>query len=394
MYIWIFLFTFAPKSSIMENPFYITGIIPEPYFCDREKETQWIMRTLGNKAHILLTSPRRMGKTQLIRHVFEQPSIKDNCYTFYSDIYATTSLHELVLFLSKEIYSVLVPKGKSVLNKFLAGLHSLAGSFGYDPVSNTPTFNIKLGDIHAPELTLEEIFSYLEQADKPCIFAIDEFQQIANYPEKNVEALLRTHIQKLNNCLFIYAGSNRHVLENMFNSAAQPFYNSAEQIYLDSISKEVYTGFAEEKFTNANRIITPHAAALAYNLFDGHTYYVHNVLHNAFAYIDPDKAIDESDIYKILDDILEEKGRSFASVMNQLNYQQKETLIAIAKEGKASGVTSVAFVKQHALKSPSSVQYAISGLLEKQLLTYTNAQRTKVYSVADKFLEMWICKTY
>ena len=394
MYIWIFLFTFAPKSSIMENPFYITGIIPEPYFCDREKETQWIMRTLGNKAHILLTSPRRMGKTQLIRHVFEQPSIKDNCYTFYSDIYATTSLHELVLFLSKEIYSVLVPKGKSVLNKFLAGLHSLAGSFGYDPVSNTPTFNIKLGDIHAPELTLEEIFSYLEQADKPCIFAIDEFQQIANYPEKNVEVLLRTHIQKMNNCLFIYAGSNRHVLENMFNSAAQPFYNSAEQIYLDSISKEVYTGFAVEQFTNANRNISPEAAALAYNLFEGHTYYVHNVLHNAFAYIAPDKTIDESDIYKILGDILEEKGRSFASVMNQLNYQQKETLIAIAKEGKASGVTSVAFVKQHALKSPSSVQYAISALLEKQLLTYTNAQRTKVYSVADKFLEMWICKTY
>ncbi|MBP3787787.1 MAG: ATP-binding protein [Prevotella sp.] len=378
----------------MENPFYITGIIPEPYFCDREKETQWIMRTLGNKAHILLTSPRRMGKTQLIRHVFEQPSIKENYFTFYSDIYATTSLHELVLFLSKEIYSVLVPKGKSVLDKFLAGLHSLAGSFGYDPVSNTPTFNIKLGDIHAPELTLEEIFSYLEQADKPCIFAIDEFQQIANYPEKNVEALLRTHIQKLNNCLFIYAGSNRHVLENMFNSAAQPFYNSAEQIYLDSISKDVYTSFTEEQFTNANRNISPEAAALAYDLFEGHTYYVHNVLHNAFAYIDSDKAIDESDIYKILGDILEEKGRSFASVMNQLNYQQKETLIAIAKDGKASGVTSVAFVKQHALKSPSSVQYAIGALLEKQLLTYTNAERTKVYSVADKFLEMWICKTY
>ena len=161
----------------MENPFYITGIIPEPYFCDREKETTWMLRTLENRAHILLTSPRRMGKTQLIRHVFEQPSIKDNYYTFYTDIYPTTSLHELVLFLSKEIYSVLVPKGKTVLNTFLACLHSLAGSFGYDPVSNTPTFNIKLGDIRSPELTLEEIFQYLEQADKPCIFAIDEFQR-------------------------------------------------------------------------------------------------------------------------------------------------------------------------------------------------------------------------
>lgn len=378
----------------MENPFYITGIIPEPYFCDREKETSWMVRTLENKAHILLTSPRRMGKTQLIRHVFEQPSIKEKYYTFYTDIYPTTSLHELVLFLSKEIYSVLVPKGKTVLNKFLAGLHSLAGSFGYDPISNTPTFNIKLGDIHSPELTLEEIFQYLEQADKPCIFAIDEFQQIVNYPEKNVEAMLRTHIQKINNCLFIYAGSNRHILENMFNSSAKPFYNSAEQIYLDSISKDIYTAFAEEQFTKAGRKITTDALSHTYDLFEGHTYYVHNVLHNAFAYIDSDKAIDMADINKTLDDILEEKGRSFASVMNQLNYQQKETLVAIAKEGKSSGVTSVAFVKKHALKSPSSVQYSISTLLDKQLLTYQNDGRTKLYSVSDRFLEMWICKSY
>ena len=388
------LLNFAPKIRIMENPFYITGIIPEAYFCDREKETSWMVRTLENKAHILLTSPRRMGKTQLIRHVFEQPSIKDNYYTFYTDIYPTTSLNELVLFLSKEIYSVLVPKGKAVLDKFLAGLHSLAGSFGYDPVSNTPTFNIKLGDIHSPELTLEEIFRYLEQADRPCIFAIDEFQQIANYPEKNVEATLRTHIQKMNNCLFIYAGSNRHILENMFNSAAKPFYNSAEQIYLECISKDVYTAFAEVKFANASRKISPEAASLAYDLFEGHTYYVHNVLHNAFAYIEPDKTIDETDIDNILNDILEEKGHTFDSVMNQLNYQQKETLVSIAKEGKASGVTSVAYVKKHALKSPSSVQYAISALLDKQLLTYQSVERTKVYSISDKFLEMWIRRTY
>ena len=383
-----------PRHNNMENPFYITGIIPEPYFCDRYKETTWMVQTLKNKAHILLTSPRRMGKTQLIRHVFEQPAIKDNCYTFYTDIYPTTSLHEFVLFLSKEIYSVLVPKGKAAIDKFLTALRSLAGSFGYDPIFSTPIFDVKLGDIQTPELTLEEIFNYLEHADKPCVFAIDEFQQIAYYPEKNVEATLRTHIQKMSNCMFIYAGSNRHIIENMFNSSAQPFYNSAEQFYLDCISKDVYTKFAEKQFAKAGRKISPEAASYTYDLFEGHTYYVHNVLHNAFAYIDSDKVIDVDDIDKMLSDILEEKGRTFASVMNQLNYQQKETLVAIAKEGKATGVTSVAFVKKHSLKSPSSVQYAINTLLDKQLLTYHNEERTKVYSVSDRFMEMWICRIY
>ena len=163
---------------------------------------------------------------------------------------------------------------------------------------------------------------------------------------------------------------------------------------LDCIPKDVYTDFANEMFSKTGRKIVSEAISLAYDLFEGHTYYVHNVLHNAFAYLNPDKVIDESDINKTLSDILDEKGRTFSSVMNQLNFQQKETLIAIAKEGKASGVTSTRFVKKHALKSPSSVQYAIRALLEKQLLTYQDKERTKVYSVSDRFLEMWICRTY
>lgn len=381
-------------KKIMENPFYITGIIPEQYFCDRGKETQWLVKTLENKANILLTSPRRMGKTQLVYHVYNQPEIKDKFYTFYIDIFPTTSLHELVLFLSKEIYSVLVPRGKAVLDKFLFSIRSISGSLGYNAIAGSPSFDIKLGDIRTPELTLEEIFAYLENADRPCVFAIDEFQQIANYPEKNVEALLRSYIQKVSNCRFIYAGSNRHILENMFNSASKPFYNSAQMIYLDRISENVYEKFALEKFSEAKRVITPEAVRHAYNLFGGRTYYVHNLLHNAFAYILPDVTVTESDIDEMLSQILQERSYTFSGTMNQLNYQQKETLIAIAKEGKARGVTSVSFIKKHALASPSSVQYAISTLLGNQLITYENEGRSKIYSIEDLFLAEWIRRNF
>lgn len=378
----------------MTNPFFITGIIPEPYFCDREKETQQLVRIIENKAHILLTSARRMGKTQLIYHVYEQPAIKTAFYTFYVDIFPTTSLHEMVLFLSKEIYSNLVPKGKKALKFFLSTIKSLTGSLGYDPATGTPSFDVKLGDINNPELTLQEIFNYLEKADKPCIFAIDEFQQITNYPEKNVEALLRTYIQRMNNCLFIFAGSNRHILENMFNSTARPFYNSTEQFHLERIPKEIYTSFAIQQIINAGRAITADAASLAYDLFEGHTYYVHHILHNAFANSNPQKTMDEEDIRNAMEELLDARERSFSNIMNKLNYKQKETLVAIAKEGKANGVTSVAFVKKHALKSASSVQYAISTLLEDQLLTYEDNGRSKIYSVADRFLGYWIRKNY
>ena len=107
-----------------------------------------------------------------------------------------------------------------------------------------------------------------------------------------------------------------------------------------------------------------------------------------------EKMVDEKDILSVLEALLDEKSRTFAGQMSQLNYGQKETLIAIAKAGKATGVTSVAFIKKNALKSPSSVQYAISTLLDSQILTYEQEGRTKTYSLEDRFLEMWIRRTY
>ena len=88
----------------MENPFYITGTIPEKYFCDRDRETDRIITLLENRSHVLLTAYRRIGKTQLIRHIFEQPQVKDRYYTFYVDLYATSSLREMAFFMGKEIY--------------------------------------------------------------------------------------------------------------------------------------------------------------------------------------------------------------------------------------------------------------------------------------------------
>ena len=178
----------------MKNPFIINGIVPDEYFCDRVHETDKLIKCIGNQTNVLLTSPRRMGKTQLIRHVYNRNEISENYHTFYVDIYSTTSLHEFILLLSKEIYTQLVPKGRQALDVFISVLKSLTGSFGYDPMTGLPVFDVRLGDIRSPELTLSEIFSYLENTDKPCVCTIDEFQQIGKYPEDNTEALLRTYI--------------------------------------------------------------------------------------------------------------------------------------------------------------------------------------------------------
>ena len=378
----------------MFNPFVINGIVPDKYFCDREKETEKLVRCVYNQSNVLLTSPRRMGKTQLIRHLYQQGSVSSDFHTFYVDIYSTTSLQEFILLLGKEIYTSLVPKGRKVLDSFVNVLKSLSGSFGYDALTGLPSFDVRLGDIRSPELTLSEIFNYLETADKPCICTIDEFQQIGKYPEKNVEALLRTHIQKMSNCRFVFAGSDRHTLENMFNSPAKPFYNSVEQMYLDRIDRQVYVSFMRKCFEESGRNVPDMICEYVYDLFEGHTYYVHQTLHNVYAYNDPEVPVTEELINDTVSDIIQDKEHSFLTQLSLLNYTQKETLIAIAKEGEASEVTSAAFVRKHSLQSPSAVQNAIRNLLNLQMITYRQDGRTKVYSVSDRFLQMWIVRKY
>ena len=164
----------------MDNPFVTKGYAGPEYFCDRVKETEDLVKLLTNENNIALISPRRVGKTDLIRHCFQQPEIKDRYYTFHIDIYATTSLRDFVNVFGRAILDELKPKGRVVWEGFLHVLRSLRSEITYD-INNFPTWSLGLGDIENPATTLDEIFEYLKNADKPCLVAIDEFQQIAKY---------------------------------------------------------------------------------------------------------------------------------------------------------------------------------------------------------------------
>lgn len=378
----------------MANPFYLTGIIPGKYFCDRGKETDTITSVLENQGNVLLTSSRKMGKTQLIRHVFDQEEIKSRFYTFYVDIYSTSSLREMVFFMGKEIYQKLVPQGKRALNLFFRVVKSIAAAFSLDPVSGNPRINLQLGDITLPELTLEEIFNYLAAAEKPCLFAIDEFQQISRYPENNLEALLRTYIQKINNCNFIFSGSDRHILEQMFSSYSRPFYNSAQPVFLDRIDKNEYVSFVRGCFREYGREIEEEAVSFCYDLFDGYTYYMHKVFHDLFAKDTACDLVKKDHVSSTINSILEEGEHGFREQMALLTTVQKQVLVAIAKSGAVGHPTSGEFVKKNSLPSSSSVQKALISLLDSQFVTYQIIDDRKSYSVLDKFLELWLRDTY
>lgn len=376
-----------PKTT---NPFVVTGKIAPEYFCDRIAESARLIKSVTNGNNLVIISPRRMGKTGLIQFCYDMPEISQEYYTFFIDILHTSSLREFTYLLGKEIYETLLPRSRKMLKLFIQTIKSISGKFGFDPIFNVPTFNIELGDIERPEYTLDEIFQYLAHADKPCIIAIDEFQQIAKYPEKNIEALLRTHIQKQANSNFIFAGSERHMMQEMFTSAAKPFYNSADILELKAISPEIYVPFVLKHFEKCQKSIEAADVEKVYHLFKGHTYYIQKTFNEAFADTPERGACTIGIIRTAIDNMIASNDTIFREILSNIPEKQKTLLYAIAKEGEAERITSSEFIKRHSLTSASSVQSAAKKLLEKDLITESN----KAFSVTDKLFAMWINKIY
>lgn len=377
-------------SAIQHNPFIVMGKIPAELFCDRETESRKLIHSLTNGNNVVLISPRRMGKTGLIHFCYDNDIISDNYYTFFVDILHTSNLREFTYNLGRCIYKELVPKGKRFVRGFIQALKSISGKFSIDALNGSPTFGIELGDINNAELTLEEIFNYLENAGKPCIMSIDEFQQVTHYPEKNIEALLRGHIQNMQNCRFVFAGSERSIMQNMFTSSARPFYQSADLLELNEIPFEKYSSFVNRLFNERQRFIGNNTIKYVYELFRGHTFYMQKVFNEAFSITENGKTCDIDNIKTAINTILGDKETTYMEILSAIPEKQKPLLYAIADEGVASHVTSNVFSKKHNLDSASSIQSAIKQLLSQNLITEVH----KEFSVTDKFFALWINRIY
>ena len=378
------------KEVEINNPFIVGKYLSDKYFCDRQQETEFLRKQIENGRDVALISPRRLGKSGLIQHFFAQDDIKEKYHVFFVDIYATTSLAEFVYTLGKEIYGQLKPQSTIWKEKFFQIITSFRVGFKLDAISGAPSFDLGLGDIQIPQTTLDEIFAYIDEADKPCIIAIDEFQQIGEYTEKNVEALLRTKIQKCHRAQFIFSGSKRHVMSNMFNSPSKPFYQSAISMGLEPLPIDIYADFANRLFNERDKHIKREAIEQVWRLYDGYTWFVQMIMNELFALTSVDETCQVDRIDEARWNVIIAQEQSYKDLLSKLSPRQKMVLQAIAKEGVAQNITSGKFIKKYNLNSASSVQSAVKLLLKSDLLTQTE----KGYRVYDFFLSEWLATVY
>lgn len=374
-------------NKLIDNPFVVGKYVSEEYFCDRTEETKNLIKHIENGRNVALISQRRIGKSGLIEHTFGQQPIESRYYTFFIDIYGTRSFAEFIYILGKGIFGQLKTRDKKFRERFSQIVRSLKMGFSFDAVTALPTFDLSLGDVSAPDVTLDEIFEYIESADKPCVVAFDEFQQIANYPDgERVEALLRTKIQHCKNAQFIFAGSKRHLMTKMFLSATKPFYQSVLTMGLAPIPFQSYLKFAQEKFSDYGKSVSLKVVEKVYNMFDGTSWYVQMMMNELFALTTNGEKCDLDKVEYAFANVVGSQDMAFRELMDRIPAKQKQILLAVAKEGTAKAITSGTFIKKHKLLSASSVQVAAKALLNEDILTQENG----AYRIYDYFFAAWI----
>ena len=355
------------------------------YFCDREKESEMLIHHIVNGRHVAIMSERRLGKTGLIEHVFAN-SLPDGYEPFLIDIYTCKNLREMVYLLASEVFKKIARK-QSMLERLMRMVRSLKTTISYEVVTGFPEISFGLGEIQQPEVTLDEILGYLESSDAVCIVAIDEFQKIASFEEENVEALLRTKIQHLKKTQFIFAGSERHLLEGIFSNPARPFYNSVVFMQLLPIEVGVYVKFCQQLFLKYEKSVSPALVERLYECFQGITWYLQLSMNEAFTMAERGGCVDEEAYDQILNHLVDSKRFTFEDRYASLTEKQKTVLMAIASEfPNQVTLTSQNFITRYNLKTSSSVQTAVKGLVEKGILSDNHGVRRPT----DLLFMLWL----
>lgn len=372
------------ETQKVKNPFVLYGYISPEYFCDREQETEELISALQNGRNITLMSPRRMGKTGLISHIFRKIKEENTkAYCFYLDIFSTKSLENFVRIFSSAVIGKLdTPRQRAegFISKFFQGVRLVLSN---DVLTGMPQLSIDF-EPSQTQTTLEQIFAYLKQSNKECFIAIDEFQQILTYPEEGVEALLRSQIQFCPNVHFIFSGSKQHLMTDIFTSAERPFYQSTEKMTLHAIDEEKYYQFAESWMSSGKIKFSQDIFHTMYERFNGHTWYMQYLL-NVLYEMKP-KSIKQEDINIALSHIITKEEDGFQNAYDKLTLNQAKLLSAIAHEKNVKEINAGSFIHKYQLKGTSSVNKALEYLISKEFVYRTS----EGYIVYNRFFSIWL----
>lgn len=372
------------NNRTLTNPFIYQGYESPKYFCDREVETKTLLSHLKNGRNVTLISPRRIGKTGLIKNTFYHLKEQEKDATcLYIDIFATKNLHDFVELLGVMVINEIVRKNASFIEKTISFFSALRPVLSMDPLTGEPSVSITV-EPSKEDITIQSIFNYLNDSEQEVYIAIDEFQQIAEYPEKGTEALLRSYIQFAQHVHFIFSGSKFHLMAEIFGSPKHPFYQSTEMMGLKPLDSDVYYDFCLQFFKEKGGNIEKDIFEYLYNMFEGHTWYIQCIMNRLYEANPNVESIEQ--VNAAILSILAGREPQFESLSQFFTNNQFSLLKAIAKEGIVAQPTAGRFIKSHNLSGASSTKAALKVLEDKELVY----RKPEGYIIYDRFMDLWL----
>lgn len=365
------------------NPFLLQGYAGADTFCDRVDELTFLREAVANQRNVTIISLRRLGKTALIRHFFAS---QRKFIPVFVDLYRTIDQEGMVVRIVQESLRQVGKPTSALLKEVAQAMRSLEFSLNFDPLTGLPELGVSARPGAKQAMALDELFRYLERQKKPVVIALDEFQQIMEYPEKNTEALLREQVQKLRNVQFIFSGSDRRMLQAIFTDGKRPFFQATEPLHLGSIPNEAYAAFITRHFEKVRKRIDPAVVLDALAWCRSHTYYVQYLFNRLFSL--GQRVIEQVDLERTKASVLKERSPEYMTLQRLLSPNQGALLTAIAKEGRVALPTAMEFVVKHQLSALSTVRQSLGVLVEKELVHHADGH----YAVTDVFLGHWLAE--
>ena len=232
--------------------------------------------------------------------------------------------------------------------------------------------------------TLKDTFDYIASRKRKVVIAVDEFQQVREFPEKGTEALLRSYIQFVPNAHFIFAGSRKHMMDAMFVSPKGPFYQSTQLMALGTIDTGKYRQFAEGFFRREGRTFSEAAFRHLYERFEGITWYIQSILNRVWTHgsgLDSVQQVDDT-----VDELVAESESFYFDLLRSQTPAEQSILKAVGRDGVAKSISGGDFIRRNKLPAASTVRSAAAKLTERDLLYRSDAG----YVVYDRFFGLWL----
>jgi len=369
---------------MQKNPFPLASYSGKESFCGRTAETKQLMDALTNGRNTLLISLRRMGKTSLILHVFDQLSHEKTLKTLYVDIMNTYTVDDFLNKLGTAILNAYQSKSKKMWTGLLSFFKSFNPVITFDALTGAPSVEFKSNSAMQSRQSIDSLLGYLEAQSQYVCLAIDEFQQITHYADVGFEAFLRSKIQHLQQVRFIFSGSQQHLLTEMFSSQSRPFYQSVDYLKLERIPGDVYANFIVERLQSTGKQMELPLVLETLEWLDGYTFYVQN-FYNKLWFLSG-KKIDKATVDETKQQLLMEREYIYNNLSNLLTPLQFKLIKGIASEHQVAQPNAKQFIHKYGLGTASTVSSALKALTDKQII-YHEQGNFKVY---DVFLSRWL----